>query len=165
IDQARAQLGVTRAAQFPQVDGTASATTNRTSDTVPPKRQAVETGLYSTTVDLSFEIDLWGRLRRATEAARAELLATEEARQAVVMTLVSDVATAYLDLRELDLELEITRRTVDALRRSLEIARDRFESGLTSGLDLRQAEAELASTSAQVPDVERQIGQTENRLS
>jgi multidrug efflux system outer membrane protein len=80
------------------------------------------------------------------------------------MTLVSDVATAYLDLRELDLELEITRRTVEALRRSVEIARDRFEGGLTSGLDLRQAEAELASTSAQIPDLERQIAQTENLL-
>jgi len=158
VDQARAQLGVTRAAQFPQVDAGASATTNRTSDTTRPRGMSVETGLLSTTVDLSFEIDLWGRLRRASEAARVELLATEEARQAVVMALVGDVATTYLGLRELDLELLITRRTV-------EIARDRFEGGLTSGLDLRQAEAELASTSAQIPDLERQIAQTENQLS
>src|SRR4029453_4434615 len=120
---------------------------------------------FSTTADLSFEIDIWGRLRRATEAARAELLASEGARHAVVMTLVSDVATAYLQLRELDLELEITRRTVAARRESLGIVRHRFEGGLTSALDLRQAETDLASTAAQIPDLDRQIAQTENFLS
>jgi len=83
----------------------------------------------------------------------------------VVMTLVSDVAAAYLQLRELDLELEITRRTVAARQQSLGIVRDRFEGGLTSALDLRQAETDLASTAAQIPDLERQITQTENQLS
>jgi multidrug efflux system outer membrane protein len=165
VDQARAQVGVTRSAQFPQVDAGASATTNRFSDTVPPRNQGGATGLYSTTIDMQFELDVWGRLRRASEAARAELLATEEARHAVVMTLVSDVATAYLRLRQLDLELETTRRSADSRRGSLHLARDRFEAGLTTALDLRQAEAELASTAAQIPDLERQIGQTENQLS
>jgi outer membrane protein, multidrug efflux system len=165
VDQARAVLGITRAAQFPQVDAGASATTNRTSDTLRPRGLGVETGLYSTTVDLGFEIDIWGRLRRASEAARAELLASEEARHAVVMTLVSDVATAYLQLRQLDLELETTRRNVASRQGSLQLVRDRFEAGLTSPLDLRQAEAELASTAAQIPDLERQISQTENQLS
>ena len=165
VDQARAQLGITRAAQFPQVDASASATTNRTSDTVRPRGQGGQFGLLSTTADLSFELDIWGRLRRASEAARAELLASEEARHAVVMTLVSDVASAYLQLRELDVELETTRRNVASRRRSLEIVRDRFDAGLTSVLDLRQAEAELASTAAQIPDLERQIAQTEHQLS
>ncbi len=165
VDQARAQLGVTRAAQFPQVDTGASVTTNRFSDTVPPRDQGGTTGLLSTTVDLTFEVDIWGRLRRASEAARADLLATEEARHAVVMTLVSDVATAYLQLRQLDLELETTRRSVESRRGSLQLVRDRFEAGLTTALDLRQAEAELASTAAQIPDLERQIAQTENQLS
>jgi multidrug efflux system outer membrane protein len=165
VEQARAQLGVTRAAQFPEVNAGASVTTNRTSDNVRPKGSGGESGLFSTTADLSFEIDIWGRLRRATEAARAELLASEGARHAVVMTLVSDVATAYLQLRELDLELEITRRTVAARRESLGIVRDRFEGGLTSALDLRQAETDLASTAAQIPDLDRQIAQTENFLS
>ena len=165
VDQARALLGIARADQFPRVDAGASATTNRTSRTVRPRDQGGETELLETTVDLSFEIDIWGRLRRATEAARAELLATEEARRAVVLTLVSDVATGYLQLRELDLELEITRRNVESRRQSLEIVRERFEAGLTSALDLRQAEAELAGTAAQIPDLERQITQTENRLS
>jgi multidrug efflux system outer membrane protein len=165
IDQARAQLGVTRAVQLPQVDAGASATTNRFSDTVEPRDQGGETGLLAATIDLSFEIDLWGRLRRASEAARAELLASEEARRVVAMTLVSDVAAAYLRLRQLDLELETTRRNVVSRRDSLRLVRDRLDAGLTSALDLRQAEAELASTAAQVPDLERQVAQTENQLS
>ncbi len=165
VDQARAQVGVTRTAQFPQIDAGASATTNRFSDTVPPRNQGGTTGLLSTTIDLTFEVDLWGRLRRASEAARAELLASEEARQTVVMTLVSDVAAVYLQLRQLDLEIETTRRSVESRRGSLQLVRDRFEAGLTTALDLRQAEAELASTAAQIPDLERQVAQTENQLS
>lgn len=165
VDQARAQLGVTRAAQFPEINAGASATTNRISDNIRPRGQGGETDLLSTTADLAFEIDLWGRLRRATEAARADLLASEETRRAVVMTLVSDVGSAYLQLRELDAELETTRRNVASRRQSLQIVRDRFDAGLTSVLDLRQAEAELASTAAQIPDLERQVAQTENQLS
>lgn len=165
VDQARAQLGASRAAQFPQVDAGASATANRFSDTVPPRNQGGTTDLYSTAIDMAFELDIWGRLRRASEAARADLLGTEEARHAVVMTLVSDVATVYLRLRQLDLELETTRRSAESRRGSLHLVRDRFEAGLTTALDLRQAEAELASTAAQVPDLERQIAQTENQLS
>jgi multidrug efflux system outer membrane protein len=164
IDQARAQLGVTRAAQFPEIVGGGSVTTNRLSDTVRPRGMGGQADLYSTTVDLAFEIDVWGRLRRATEAARAELLASEETRHTVVMTLVSDVAGAYLQLRQLDLELETTRRNVMSRQDSLQVVRDRFEAGLTSALDHRQAEAELARTAAQIPDLERQIAQTENQL-
>src|SRR5439155_1203971 len=100
---------------------------------------------------------------RATVAAPAELLASEEARHAVVMTLVSDVAAAYLQLRQLDTELETTRANVASRRGSLQLVRDRLDAGLTSALDLRQAEAELASTAAQIPDLERQIAQTEHR--
>jgi outer membrane protein, multidrug efflux system len=165
VAQARAQLGVTRAAQFPQIDAGASVTTNRVSDHVPPQGQGGETDLLSTTADLTFEIDIWGRLRRASEAARAELLASEEARHAVVMTLVSDVANAYLQLRQFDMELGTTRRNVASREGSLQLVRDRLEAGLTSALDLRQAEAELASTAAQIPGLERQIAQLENQLS
>src|SRR5438093_411437 len=162
VDQARAQLGVTRSAQFPEINAGASVTTNRFSDSdnVPPRGQGGQTDLFSTTVDLAFELDIWGRLRRATEAARAELLASEEARHAVVMTLVSDVAAAYLQLRQLDTELETTRANVASRRGSLQLVRDRLDAGLTSALDLRQAEAELAGTAAQIPDLERQIAPT-----
>jgi outer membrane protein, multidrug efflux system len=165
VDQARAVLGVQRSAQFPEVNAGADATTNRVSENAFPRGLGGDFARYSTTVDMSFEIDIWGRLRRATEAARAELLASEEAQRAVVMTLVSDVASAYLRLRELDLELEITRRTVAARRQSLGIVQDRFQGGLTSALDVRQAETDLASTAAQIPELQRQIAQTENQLS
>ena len=165
VDQARAQLVVTQAAQFPQVGAGGSATKNRFSENVFPRGQGGEFDFLSATVDLTFEIDIWGRLRRASEAARAELLASEAARRTVVMTLVSDVATAYLRLRQLDLELETTRRSVASRQSSLQLARDRFEAGVASALDLHQAEAELASTRAEIPNLERQIAQTENFLS
>lgn len=164
IDQARARLGITRADQFPRIDAGASVTTNRYSDN-SPLGQGGETDLLTTTVDLAFEIDLWGRLRHADEAARATLLAGEEARHTVVMTLVSDVATTYLQLRQLDLEHEITRRNAAARQAALQLVRERFDAGLASTLDLRQAEGELAATEAQLPDLQRRIAQTENRLS
>ena len=165
VDQARAELGIVKADQFPWIDAGASATTNRFSETAFPRGVGGETDRFATTLDMTFEIDIWGRLRRAREAAQADLLATEEARHTVVMTLVSDVATAYLRLRQLDLELETTQRSVDSRQGSLQIVRDRFDAGLTSALDMHQAEAELASTRAQIPDLERQVAQTENQLS
>jgi multidrug efflux system outer membrane protein len=154
VDQARAIAGITRADQFPTVTAGASASKTRNADEH-----------FAIGADLSFELDLWGRLRRANEAARAELLATEEARNVVQMTLVSDVATAYLRLRQLDLELETTRRNVTSRRDSLQIVRGRFDAGLTSALDMHQAEAGLAATAARVPELERLIAQTENQLS
>ena len=154
VDQARALVGITRSDQFPTVNAGASASKSRGLD-----------DRFVVAADLSFEIDIWGRLRRSSEAARAELLATEEARNVVQMTLVSDVATSYLLLRQLDLELETTRRNVASRRDSLQIVRDRFEAGLTSALDLHQAEAGLAATAARVPELERLIAQTEQQLS
>ena len=167
VAQARSRLGVTRADQLPQLDARGRYSHERTSEKgvfpLPPGQE--ENDLYALSSDASFEVDLWGRLRRANEAARAELLASEAARQTVLVTLVADVASTYLELRERDLELEITRRTAAARRQSLGIVRDRFESGLTSALDLRQAETDLASTEALIPDLEREVIQTENRLS
>jgi multidrug efflux system outer membrane protein len=168
VAQARAQLGFTRSAQFPQVDGNASAETRRISEVgaVPlPGNVDPESGLYRTTLDLAFELDLWGRLRRGTEAARAELLDSEETRRTVVLTLVGDVAQAYFDLLDLDHELDIARRTTGARRNAVELIGRRFREGITSELDLRRAEAELASTAATVPDLERRVAQTENRIS
>lgn len=165
VDQARALAGITRADQFPTVNAGASASRNRGSNTTEPRGFGGESNRFAVAADLSFEVDLWGRLRRSTEAARAELLATEEARNVVQMTLVSDVATAYLRLRQFDLELETTQRNVTSRRDSLQIVRDRFNAGLTSALDLHQAEAGLALTAARVPELERLIAQTENQLS
>src|SRR6266540_6287606 len=124
--ESRAQLGVARAAQFPQVNAGASYQYTRPFSENGPLLNGSPRGPFTgddfqTSVDLTFELDLWGRLRRATEAARAELLASEENRGAVLMTLVSDVAQSYFELIALDHELEITRQTLDARREALRI--------------------------------------------
>ena len=170
--EARAQLGLARSNQFPTIDSNSSYSNQRNSEVgsllgslprttqIDPKQE-----VYRTTLDLSFELDLWGKLRRGTEAARAELLASEENRRGVIVTLVGDVAQTYFDLLELDRELDIARQTLDSRRESLRIVRLRFDNGIVSELDLRRAEGEVASATAQVPDLERRVAETENRLS
>ena len=101
--------------------------------------------LYQAGIDLSYEVDLWGRLRRATEAARAELLATENAQRTIVSHLVADVARNYFQLRELDLELEIAERTYKSRMESERLIRLRFEHGRADGLELERAVGETAS--------------------
>ena len=172
VEEARAQLGIARAELLPQIDGRAGYSSQRSSEKSSPLRgqrgpntPKAENEFHSTGIDLSFELDLWGRLRRGTEAARAELLATEEARRTVLTTLVSDVAQSYFDLIELDREADVARRTRDSRRASLDLVQQRFEGGLTSDLDVQRARQELASAAATVPDLERRIAQTEHRLS
>lgn len=114
---------------------------------------------------LSFEVDIWGRLRRATEAARADLLATEENRKAVITTLVSDVASAYFNLLELDMELEIDKRTLVTREESLRLINMRQEGGVATMLEVRQAEQLVYSAAQTIPDTERRIEQMENQIS
>jgi len=114
---------------------------------------------------LSFEADIWGRLRRATEAARANLLSAEDYRKAVVVTLVSDVASAYLHLRELDYELEISKATLATRQDSLRLTIDRQKGGVATLLDLRQAEQLVDTAEQTIPEVQRQIEQTENQIT
>jgi multidrug efflux system outer membrane protein len=121
--------------------------------------------VYQTTVDLTFELDLWGRLRRATEAARAELLGSEDSWRSVLITLVADTARTYFDLLELDRELEIARSTLQTRRASLDLQRQRAERGLSTQLDVQRAAAEVAVAAATIPDVERRIAQAENALN
>jgi multidrug efflux system outer membrane protein len=166
--EARARLGVTRADQFPQVSGTASVERFRNSRnafpvTKPPLK--VEEDDFLLGGSLSYEIDLWGRLRRATEAARAQLLASEATQATVTSTLLSQVATAYLQLRELDLELEISQRTLVSRQASLRLVKLRRDSGVASGLDIRQAEVLVNTAAATIPDLQRQIEQTENQIT
>ncbi len=164
----RAQLGVARAAQFPQVNASGSYQYTRPFSKNSPMLQGGEifTGDdWQAGMDLTFELDLWGRLRRGTEAARAELLASEETQRVVLMTLVADVARTHFDLLELDDELEIARRTLQTRQASLELQRRRFGQGLSTQLDVDRAEAEVAVAAATVPDLERRIAQTENGLS
>jgi multidrug efflux system outer membrane protein len=171
VEAARANLGITRSNQFPQVGVGGDVQLTRLSregaTPLPAAFLPVQNRNWgeATLQLLSFEIDLWGRLRRATEAARANLLSADEYRKAVVTTLVSDVATQYFTLRELDYELEISTRTLETRRSSLLLTRDRQQGGIATLLDLRQAE-QLVDTSAEtIPAFQQQIEQTENQIS
>jgi multidrug efflux system outer membrane protein len=166
IEEARAFYGFTKSEFYPQLDASASAGVfEPTEDVVSQAGTSDSTQLYQVGVGVTWEIDFFGRIRRATEAQRALLLATEEARRSVVLGLVSDVARAYVELRDLDWRLEIGRRTLESRREYVQLARDRFEGGITPELDLRQAEAEFFRTEALVSDFERLVMQKENELS
>jgi multidrug efflux system outer membrane protein len=163
ILEARAQLGITRADQYPNVSVGVSAANERIPSTVG--RPAVETSAQGLTASAAWELDFWGKYRRATESARANLLANEWARQQVISSLVSDVASAYFQLRELDLELEISRNTLTSRKDSLRLTQLLADHGSTSLLDVRQAEQLVYSAAANIPDLERKIEQQENFLS
>src|SRR5580700_10299646 len=170
VEAARAGLGITRSAQFPNFDADGAVEINRLSrdgaTPIPPELLSSQNRNFgeATLNLLSFEIDIWGRLRRATEAARASLLSADENRKAVITTLVSDVATAYLSMRELDYELEISRRTLETRQQSLELTKSRQVGGVSTLLDLRQAE-QLVYTAAQaIPGIQQGIEQTENLI-
>jgi multidrug efflux system outer membrane protein len=168
IEEARAFYGFQRADLFPKVDLQASAGRLRTSEVgIPalPSGTDNEDALYGVAGTVFWELDFFGRIRRATEAELALVYATEEARRAVVLALVADVARAYVELRELDRSLEISRRTLESRVAYVALARDRFEGGLTSELDLRQAEAEQHRTASFVHDFEALVTQKENELS
>jgi multidrug efflux system outer membrane protein len=158
----------TRGDQFPSAGGSGDAFRQRLSEknSVQPiggKDNAYNQ--YEAFLNANWEIDFWGKFRRATEAARAELLGTEEARRTVILTLVSAVATAYMDVRALDKQLEITQSTADSRRDTLDLFQLRFQNGIISEVDLSQAESEYEDALARIPDIERDIGQTENALS
>ena len=168
VDEARANLGITRSAQFPTIAASADITTVRASKNgltpIPPGVSRDRT-VGSVLLNLvSFEVDVWGRPRRATEAARAQVLAADDTRQAVRTTLVSDVATAYFDLLELDQELEIAQRTLASRQQSLQLIEVRRQGGVGTLFDLRQAEQLVYSASQVIPDTQRQIEQTENQI-
>jgi multidrug efflux system outer membrane protein len=164
ILDARARVTIARSFQAPEVSANASAPYVR----IPGERapaQFEETFSPLGTLDLAWEIDLWGRLRRGTEAARAELAASVDARRFVTTTLISDVASAYFQLRELDLELEIARRTLASRQDSGRLVKLRYEGGVAALIDLRQAEVLLYTAAETIPDLERRIEQTENLIS
>jgi multidrug efflux system outer membrane protein len=162
INEFRAQYGIARADFFPQIS--LSAEGGRTKNVLGSVGSFTFNTLQAT-ADLSWELDFWGRIRRSTEAARNDLLAERENQRAVVLTLVSDVAATYLQLRQLDLALEISQRTLAANRETFRLARRRFDQGVISELDVRQFEAEVASPAASVAQLEGLITQAENQLS
>ncbi len=171
VEEARAALGITRSDQFPNFGAGGAVEINRVSRNgatpIPPELLGSQNRNFGTASLqlLSFEVDIWGKLRRATEAARANLLSADENRKAVVTTLVSDVATAYLTLRELDYELEISTRTLQTREDSLKLTRSRETYGVSTELDLRQAEQLVYTAAETIPDIKRRIEQTENQIS
>lgn len=160
---------MTRADQFPSVDITATGAQTEGSDNVFPGNlpgfsdEKVEN--YRLSADVFFELDLFGRLRRSTEAARAQLLATEEAQRSITISLVASVASTYMLLRDLDAQLEIARRTQLTRTDSLSIIQARFDKGTVPKLDVNQAEIELAVADAAIAVAQRAVAQTENALS
>lgn len=161
IVQAQAQVGVSRAAQFPEIDANASITSQEYSkqNFGPRMVNMGQLGLSA-----SWNLDFWGKYSRATEQARAQLLSQEWAHRAVLNTVVMNVATGYIQLRALDMQLEITKSTLDSRRQSLKLTQTLEAGGQSTMLDVRQAEQLVLTSEAQIRDLERQLEQQENSL-
>ena len=160
---ARAQLGIVRSDQFPNVAAGAAIGDARTARSA--FLPAFERSTGQLNVSAAWELDFWGRYRRATEAARANLLASEWARQEVLATLVANMSRAYFQLRALDRELEISKRTLTSRQESLRLTRILADRGSTSMLDVRQAEQLVFTAAAEIPALEQEIEQQENLIS
>lgn len=171
VQEAKALLGITKADYYPTVTGSATAGgVNPSNETLQlpdnfPNLKSGTQGYYALSADVSWEIDLFGRVRRANEAQRAVLLGTEEAYRSAVILLVSEVARVYYDLRGLDLEVEIGHQTLQSRQEYVDLAKHRFEGGVTPELDWRQAEAEYYRTQAVVYELEKQVRIAENAMS
>ncbi|HET8783524.1 MAG TPA: efflux transporter outer membrane subunit, partial [Pyrinomonadaceae bacterium] len=169
IDAARANLGITRSEQFPQIGASADVINQRQSRSSAfdlPEPIKRDRSFGSVLLNLfTFELDIWGRLRKQTAAARADLRATEDERRVVVTTLISDVATAYFSLRELDFELDISQRTLASRQESLRLIKLRQERGVATMLEVRQSEELVYDATEVIPALEQGIQQTENFLS
>jgi outer membrane protein, multidrug efflux system len=163
VEQARYAVGVVRADALPQVGYQASAERGKFS--IPGAGISRTQNIFFGAFQTAWEIDLWGRIRRATEASLANLYAAEDARRGVVLLLVTDVAQAYLELRELDLELEIALRTRDSFQLTFDLFQRQLVGGVGTRLATSRAEAALANTSAAIPDLERRIVAKENQLA
>lgn len=161
INEARAILGVTRADQFPEIG--LSGTVRKEEYESRQSSTRSDEG-YTLATEAFFELDFWGRFRRASESARASLLASEEAYRIIRIALIADVANTYLLLRDLDSRIEITRRTLASRRSSTRLIRARFERGTVARLDVNQAEIEEADAEAALLSFEREIVRTENAL-
>lgn len=168
VEEFLGRYGFTRSQLFPQVSAQAGAGSQRisrlTQPAIPPG-QTDTFDTYSLDLGVSWEIDLWGKLRRATEAARADLLASEQSRQTVILTLTSAVATSYVTLIDLDRQLVIAKSTADSRGEYFRIFKLRFEGGVVSEVELNQARSDYEFALSTVPVIEKQIAQQENALS
>jgi len=165
MEQFMARVEIARSGFYPQVGyGVAGSKNQASKNIVPPGVESL-TETWQATLNAGWELDVWGRLRRASEAAQADLLAAEEGRHTVILSLVSSVATSYINLRGLDAQLDIAKNTVKSRRDSLDLFELQFEGGVISELTLAQVRSEYEQAIAAVPEIERQITQTENFLS
>jgi len=164
VEEARAEAGIAHSEFFPKVQAGGGWSRSRSS-AFTSGSSAEPVSLYDVNLGLSWELDLWGRIRRLDEAALARYLASEEARRGVMLSLVAEVATSYFELRRLDLQLEIAKRTATAFEETRDLFDRRLAAGAASALETASAEASLASTSANIPNLERQIAAQENQLS
>jgi len=164
ILEAQAQLGITRADQLPTINAGASAVNQRIprQKNLPPE---YETSSAAVGASFAWDLDFWGKYRHSTEAARANLLATEWARRTVTSTLVSNVAASYFELRAYDIQLEIAKRTLVSRKESLQLTKTLADGGGGTELDVRQAEQLVAVAQETIPDLERRIQQQENLIS
>jgi len=163
IEETRARLGFVRADQYPRIDGEVGASRGNTAEQFLPGVGVQNS--YTVSAQFSFEVDLYGRLRRSTEAAQAELLASEDARNTVLISLIADVASTYFLLRDLDERRDVAERTLQARKESTRIIRERFDKGTTPKLDVNQAQIEEADAAVQLASLEREVIQTENLLN
>src|SRR6202046_5068065 len=162
--EAQAQVGITRANQLPSASVGANVFSEQNAK-VTNLFPAYQVNAGQLNMSVIWNLDFWGKYRRQTEAARAQLLATEWGQRAVLSSLVANVATAYFQLRALDSQLEISQRTLASRQQSLKLTRVLESHGGASGLDLSQAEQLVYTASETIPDLERQIQQQENVLS
>jgi multidrug efflux system outer membrane protein len=169
IDAARANLGLARSEQFPQFELSSDVTSSRVSQNGQTSfaGQGGRSRSFGSVLlnFLTFEVDVWGRVRQQTKAARAELRSSEEDRKAVLTVVVSDVASGYFSLLELDTELDIAKRTLATREDSLRLIKARQQGGVATMADVRQAEELVYQATQTIPDTERLIEQTENQLS
>jgi multidrug efflux system outer membrane protein len=168
VQEARANFVVTRSDLYPSLDYSAGASRSKVGPGVlgaPGGPVANANNSYSATLTMSWELDIWGRIRRSSEAARAALFATEEARRGVWLTLVSDLAQAYFELLALDVRLQIARNSADAYQRTYDLFLDRFNLGVASRLETSRAQGALGEAQANIPQLESDIVAKENQIS
>lgn len=163
IEEYAGRYGVTRSQLFPQVGAGYDAYRQR--NTLPGTTIKSDYNSYEALLSASWEIDLWGKIRRQSEAANAQLIATEEGRRGVILTLVGNVAGGYITLRDLDRQLEIARDTARTRGESYQVFKDRYEGGVISLLELSQNKSQYDEALASIPALEKSIAQQENALS
>ena len=164
VEEARARAGIARSEFWPQVFTGAQSSRSQQSAYITPFDHSTNNA-HSVNVNFGWELDLWGRVRRSNEAAKAQYLATEDARRGVLLSLVSDVARTYFQLRELDVELAITKQTVEAFQGTATLFQRKLSEGAASALQTSYASAASNQVAAGVPDIERRIEATENQLN